>query len=200
MRKFTFSLIVLLSLFIIENLYANTGTLDTGNTAWMMIASALVMFMLPGLALFYGGMVRRKNVLSTMMHSFIALGVVTIQWVLFGYSLAFGPDIGGIIGSLKYAFLNGITSETLHGSIPEYVFIMFQGMFAIITPALISGSFAERIKFSTYVVFVVVWSTVVYDPIAHWVWGEGGWMFNLGVLDFAGGTVVHISSGVSALA
>ena len=134
-----------------------------------------------------------------MMHSFIALGVISVQWIVIGYSLAFGPDIGSFIGSLKHVMLAGITYESMSGTIPTYVFIMFQGMFAIITPALISGAFAERIKFSTYIVFIVLWATLVYDPVCHWVWG-GGWLGGIGALDFAGGTVVHISSGVSALA
>lgn len=175
---------------------------NSGDTAWMLISSALVMLMLPGLALFYGGMVRSKNVLSSIMHSMVALGVITLQWVVLGYTLAFGPDISGVLGGLDHLFLKGITYESLSGKepnqIPLYVFIMFQGMFAIITPALISGAIAERIKFSTYVVFIILWATVVYDPLCHWVWG-GGWLGQRGALDFAGGTVVHISSGASAL-
>ncbi|MDY6843910.1 MAG: ammonium transporter, partial [Thermodesulfobacteriota bacterium] len=166
----------------------------------MMISSALVLLMLPGLALFYAGMVRSKNVLGTMMHSFIAMAIISIQWVVIGYTLAFGTDVGNVIGGLDFLFLKGIGPETLHGDIPLYIFIMFQGMFAIITPALISGALAERIKFSTYLVFILLWSTFIYDPIAHWVWGEGGWLYAMGALDFAGGTVVHISSGISALA
>jgi ammonium transporter, Amt family len=175
--------------------------LDTGDTAWILTSSALVMLMLPGLALFYAGMVRRKSVLGTMMHSMVALGVITVQWIVVGYTLSFGEDVGLLIGNLDHLFLNGITFESLSGTIPLYVFIMFQGMFAIITPALISGAFAERVKLSTYIVFIAVWATLVYDPICHWVWG-GGWMGDayLGALDFAGGTVVHISSGASALA
>jgi len=155
--------------------------------------------MLPGLALFYGGMVRRKNVLSTIMQSFVPLGVITIQWVFFGYSLAFGEDIGNFIGGLDKAFLSGMDMHTVNGTIPAFLFCMFQLMFAIITVALISGGIAERIEFKAYIVFIVVWSTVVYDPICHWVWG-GGWLGDMGALDFAGGTVVHISSGVAALA
>ena len=169
------------------------------DTAWIMISSALVMLMLPGLALFYGGMVRRKNVLSTLMHSFIPLGVITIQWVLFGYSLAFGNDIGHFIGGLSKVLFIGIDYQTLSGTIPEYLFSMFQLMFAIITVALISGGMAERIDFKAYIIFIFVWSTVVYDPICHWVWG-GGWLGDMGALDFAGGTVVHIASGTAALA
>ncbi len=169
------------------------------DTAWILISSALVMLMLPGLALFYGGMVRRKNVLSTLMHSFVPLGVITVQWVVIGYSLSFGEDIGKFVGGLDKAFLAGISFKELNGTIPEYLFCMFQLMFAIITAALISGGMAERVKFKAYIVFILVWSTVVYDPICHWVWG-GGWLADLGALDFAGGTVVHISSGVAALA
>ncbi len=174
--------------------------INGADTAWVLVSTALVLLMIPGLALFYGGMVRKKNVLSSMMHSFVAMAVIGVQWVVIGYTLAFGPDVGHFVGNLKYMFLNGIGPESVSGTIPTYVFIMFQGMFAIITPALISGAIAERMKFSTYVVFIVLWATLVYDPIAHWVWGEGGWLLNLGALDFAGGTVVHISSGVSALA
>jgi Amt family ammonium transporter len=177
--------------------------IDTGDTTWLLISTALVMLMTPGLALFYGGMVRKKNVLGTIMQSFIALGVVTIQWVLVGYSLAFGPDIGHVIGSLQWAGLNGVGLEPnpdYAATVPHQAFMIFQMMFAVITPALITGAFAERFKFSTYVVFILAWSTFVYAPLAHWVWGMGGWIHNLGALDFAGGLVVHVSSGVSALA
>ncbi len=175
---------------------------DTGDTAWILVSTALVMLMTPGLALFYGGMVRRKNVLGTIMQSFIALGVITIQWVLIGYTLAFGPDKAGLIGGLDFLGLNGVGAEphpTYGPTIPHQAFMAFQMMFAIITPALISGAFAERFKFKAYVAFLVLWATLVYDPLAHWVWG-GGWMARLGALDFAGGLVVHISSGVAALA
>lgn len=168
------------------------------DTAWMLISSALVMLMVPGLALFYGGMDRGKNVLSTLMLCFVTLGVITIQWVLFGYSLAFGGDIGGIIGDFSYVALNGVGLEP-NGTIPHQLFMVFQMMFAILTPALIAGAVVGRMKFSTYVVFIILWSTLVYDPLCHWVWG-GGWISELGALDFAGGLVVHISSGVSALA
>jgi len=177
--------------------------IDTGDTAWLLISTALVMLMTPGLAMFYGGMVRKKNVLGTMMHSFIALGIISIQWVLFGYSLSFGPDMGHIIGSLKWSFLNGVGLEpepAYAATVPHQAFMLFQMMFAVITPALISGAFAERFKFSSYILFLILWSTFVYDPIAHWVWGNGGWIRNLGALDFAGGLVVHISSGTAALA
>jgi len=173
--------------------------INYADTAWLLISSALVMLMLPGLALFYGGMVRRKNVLGTIMHSFVPLGVITIQWVVIGYSLAFGGDVGHVIGNLNKMFLSGIDIKTLNGTIPDFLFCMFQLMFAIITAALISGGFAERVEFKAYVVFIFIWSTLVYDPICHWVWG-GGWLGSLGALDFAGGTVVHISSGVAALA
>jgi Amt family ammonium transporter len=181
---------------------AAAPTLDTGDTAWLLISSALVLLMLPGLALFYGGMVRSKNVLSTMMHSFVAMGLVAVQWLVIGYSISFGDDkAGGFFGGLNKMMLSGITIDSLSGTIPEYVFAMFQGMFAIITIALISGAVAERIKFSAYCVFALAWTTLVYDPIAHWVWG-GGWLAELApaALDFAGGTVVHLSSGISALA
>ena len=172
------------------------------DTAFIMISSAMVLLMTPGLALFYGGMVRNKNVLGTLMQSFIIMGVITVEWVLWGYSMSFGPDIGGIIGSLDWIGLNGVGIEpsAVYGStIPHIVFMVFQGMFAIITPALITGAFAERVKFSGFLVFTVLWATFVYNPLAHWVWG-GGWIGSLGALDFAGGTVVHISSGFSALA
>ncbi len=173
-------------------------TIDAGHTAWLLISTALVMLMVPGLALFYGGMVQSKNVLSTFMHSFFALAIVSIQWALFGYSLAFGPSQGGFIGNLDLAFLSGLEGQAA-GSIPALLFMMFQGMFAIITPALISGAYAERMKFSAYCAFTVLWATLVYDPLAHWVWAPGGWLLEMGALDFAGGTVVHLSSGVSAL-
>ena len=188
--------------------------LNTGDTAWMLVASALVLFMIPGLALFYGGMVRQKNVLSTMMHSFVAMGIVGVQWVVIGYTLSFGPDIGhGLLGNFSKAMLNGLISfkdgnpvyalfqnvATEPGSIPEFVFSMYQCMFAMITVALVSGALAERIKFSAYCVFVLAWTTLVYDPLAHWVWMSDGWLAKMGALDFAGGTVVHLSSGISAL-
>lgn len=176
--------------------------INAGDTAWMLVSTALVLLMTPGLALFYGGMVRAKNVLSTLMHSFFAMGVMTLQWVVIGYSLAFSEG-NAFIGGLEYAFLRGVGSDPGPApGIPHSVFMMFQGMFAIITPALISGAFAERIKFRAYVVFVVLWGTLVYDPVCHWAWGPGGWMgaAGIGALDFAGGTVVHINSGVAALA
>jgi len=174
--------------------------IDTGDTAWLLISTALVMLMTPGLAFFYGGMVRSKNVLGTIMHSFIILCIVSIVWVLWGYTLAFGPDIGGFIGGLKWLGLQGVGQEPapLAPTVPHLAFMMFQGMFAIITPALITGAFAERMKFSALVIFTVLWTTLVYSPVCHWVWG-GGWIGKLGALDFAGGTVVHINSAIAAI-
>lgn len=174
------------------------AVLDTGDTAWVLISTALVLLMtIPGLALFYAGMVRRKNVLSTMVHSFVAAAVVSITWVAVGYSLAFGEG-NAFIGNLDKVMLSGVTTEALSGSIPEILFVIFQMTFAIITVAIISGSIAERMKFSAFVAFIAIWSIVVYAPITHWVWG-GGWLGNDGALDFAGGTVVHINSGVAGL-
>ncbi|MEK6814608.1 MAG: ammonium transporter [Nitrospirota bacterium] len=175
--------------------------IDSGDTAWVLTSSALVMLMtLPGLALFYGGLVRRKNALSTIMHSFIILCLISVQWVLWGYTLAFGPDIKQLIGGLDFLGLKGMNGSpsSYANTIPDFAFMIFQAMFAVITPALITGAFAERIKFSAFIIFTLLWATIVYDPLAHWVWG-GGWLQKLGALDFAGGTVVHISSGVSAL-
>jgi Amt family ammonium transporter len=179
------------------------GAIDTGDTAWILISTALVMLMTPGLALFYGGMVRGKNVLGTLMQSFVAIALISVQWILVGYSLSFGPDINGIIGSLDWIGLRGVGIEPnpdYAPTIPHMAFMIYQAMFAVITPALITGAFAERMKFSAYVLFILLWSTVVYDPVAHWVWGTGGWLKNMGVLDFAGGIVVHLISGISALA
>ena len=193
-----FKLLLPLLFFLLSSSALAAEGPDPGDTAWMLISSALVLVMLPGLALFYGGMVRSKNVLSTSMHTFAAMAIIGVQWVAFGYSLAFGGE-GSLIGGFDNLFLKGITPESLTGTIPTYVFVMFQGMFAIITPALISGAVAERMKFSTYCVFILLWSTLVYDPLCHWVWGSGGWLAAAGALDFAGGTVVHLSSGVSAL-
>ncbi len=175
--------------------------INSGDTAFMLLATALVMLMTPGLALFYGGLVRTKNVLGTMMQSFICLGLVSVIWVLFGYSLAFGPDIGGFIGGLDYVGLKGVGMEPgpMADNIPHLLFCAFQLMFAIITPALISGAFAERMKFSAYLLFTTLWSILVYAPVCHWVWG-GGWLGELGALDFAGGTVIHINSAAAALA
>jgi Amt family ammonium transporter len=207
MKIFLF-ILLFMSLLVAGVAFAETPApsppkVDTGDTAWVLIASALVMLMTPGLALFYGGMVRTKNVLGTVMQSFIALGVISIQWVIYGYSLAFGPDIGHVIGSLKWIGLRGVGLDPFpeySATIPHQAFMIFQMMFAVITPALITGAFAERFKFKTYLVFIIAWATLVYDPLAHWVWGMGGWIKNLGALDFAGGLVVHISSGIAALA
>jgi Amt family ammonium transporter len=177
--------------------------INTGDTAWLLMSSALVMLMTPGLAFFYGGMVRRKNVLSTIMMSFMILGLVGVLWVVYGYTLGFGNDIGGFIGGLNFLGLNNVGQEpssVYATTVPHLAYMIFQAMFAIITVALITGSIVERMKFSALVVFSVVWLTVVYSPVAHWVWGSGGWLFEFGALDFAGGSVVHINAGVSALA
>src|SRR5918999_3081363 len=177
--------------------------MNTGDTAFVLASSALVMFMTPCLALFYGGMVRAKNVLGTIMQSMFALGLVSILWVLVGYTLAFGPDKGGLIGGLDFAGFAGVGQEPnadLAPTIPHMAFATFQLMFAIITPALITGAFAERMKFSGYVAFTGLWLILVYAPVAHWVWGPDGGIRNLGALDFAGGTVVHINAGVAAFA
>ncbi len=173
-------------------------SLDTGDTAWLLVSSAFVLFMTPGLALFYGGMVRRRNVLSTFMFVHFALAIISLQWVLFGYSLAFGRSHGGAIGGFDMVMLRGVGLE-LHKTVPHLAFMAFQMKFAIITPALIAGAFVERMKFSAYVAFALLWTTLVYDPVAHWAWSEGGWLYRLGVLDFAGGTVVHLTAGVAAL-
>lgn len=177
--------------------------MNTADTAFVLISSALVMLMTPGLGLFYGGMVRSKNILGTLMQSFVILNVITIEWVLWGYSMAFGPDYGGIVGGLNWFGLKGVgimPSPDYGPTIPHLAFMVFQCMFAIITPALITGAFAERMKFSAFLLFIILWATLVYNPLAHWVWGAGGWIRRMGAVDFAGGTVVHISSGFSALA
>ena len=177
--------------------------IDTGDTGWVLGSAALVLFMTPGLALFYGGLVRSKNVLGTMMHSVAAIAIVSVVWVLAGYSLAFGPDVGGVIGGLAHLGFRGVgeTPHVLAPTVPESAFASFQMMFAVITPALIAGAFAERVRFGGYVMFVALWSLIVYAPLAHWVWG-GGFLGvdGIGALDFAGGTVVHISAGAAALA
>jgi Amt family ammonium transporter len=177
--------------------------IDTGDTSWLLISTALVMLMTPALGFFYGGLVGKKNVLSTLTHSFFILCLISVQWVLWGYSLAFSPDTGaGLIGGLGWVALKGVgfdPNPDYAATVPHQAFMAFQMMFAVITPALITGSFAERVSFKAYVIFSLAWATLVYDPIAHWVWGTGGWLHTLGALDFAGGTVVHISSGVSAL-
>lgn len=200
-------IMVLTGLFIAgyTKLYASDGTvIDTGATAWMLTSTALVLLMIPGLAIFYGGLVRSKNVLGTIMHSFVAMGIISVLWVAIGYAMSFGKGVlGGLFGwDSRYFFLNGIDSNILDQGIPEYVFSMFQGKFAIITPALISGAIAERISFKAYCFFITLWSIFVYNPLCHWVWAPDGFLFNLGAkgaIDFAGGTVVHISAGVSGL-
>jgi Amt family ammonium transporter len=177
--------------------------MNSGDTAFMLVSAALVMLMTPGLALFYGGMVRSKNVLGTIMQNFILLGVVSLLWAFYAYSLAFGPDVGHFIGNLDWIGLRGVgfaPFKAYSATIPHQTFMIYQAMFAIITPALITGAFAERLKFSTFLVFMVLWLTLVYCPVAHWVWGQGGWLKDLGALDFAGGTVVHINAGIAALA
>ena len=179
------------------------GHINSGDTAWVMISAALVMMMTPALAFFYGGMVRKKNILSTLNLSFIMLGLISIQWVLFGYTLAFGHNIGGFIGNLQFIGLTGVGSGpslAYAPTIPHLSFALYQMMFAVITPALITGAFVERVKFKTFLVFALIWATVVYDPVAHWVWGIGGFINRMGALDFAGGTVVHVTAGFAALA
>src|SRR5919204_1686993 len=176
--------------------------INTGDTAWVLASTALVMLMTPALGFFYAGLVRRKNVLATIMHSFFILCLISVQWILFGYSLAFGPSLRGIVGDLSWLGLNGVTLEPnpdYAATIPHQLYMAFQMMFAIITPALITGAFAERKRFKAFAIFAVLWATLVYDPVAHWVWGAGGWLKALGALDFAGGTVVHITAGMSAL-
>jgi ammonium transporter, Amt family len=180
--------------------------MNSGDTAWLLVSASLVMLMTPGLALFYGGMVQGKNVLSTFMHSFFALGLVTVQFVLVGYSLCFGTSQHGIIGGFDFLGLEGVGLEpagaanaAASATVPHLAFMAYQCMFAVIAPALISGAYAERMKFSAYVIFTLAWTTLVYDPIAHWSWAPGGWLLELGAIDFAGGTVVHLSTGVSAL-
>lgn len=182
---------------------AAASAVNTGDTAWVLVSTALVMLMtIPGLALFYGGLVRKKNVLSVLMQCFFLMCAVSLQWVIFGYSLSFGPDIKGLLGNLDWAFLKNVGLEPnadYAGTIPHQAFMIFQMMFAVITPGLIIGAFAERMKFSAFVVFMLLWSTIVYDPVCHWVWGMGGFVRKMGALDFAGGTVVHINAGIAAL-
>lgn len=176
--------------------------INGADTAWVLVSAALVMLMTPALGFFYSGLVRQKNALSTLMHSFFILALISVQWALFGYSLAFGPDVGGVIGDLSWAGLSGVGLEpnaTYAATIPHQAFMIYQMMFAVITPALISGAFAERKRFTAFALFSLLWATLVYDPVAHWVWADGGWIRKLGAIDFAGGTVVHITSGVSAL-
>jgi Amt family ammonium transporter len=176
--------------------------INAADTVWVLLSTALVMLMTPALGFFYAGLVRRKNVLATIMHSFFMLCLVSVQWVLFGYSLAFGPDVAGFIGDLSWIGLNGVgvtPNPDYAATIPHQLFMAFQMMFAVITPALITGAFAERKRFKAFALFAVLWATLVYDPVAHWVWGTGGWLKGLGALDFAGGTVVHITAGMAAL-
>ena len=176
--------------------------IDAADTAWVLISAALVLFMIPGLAFFYGGLVRRKNVAGTVMQVVVTMGVVGVVWVLWGYSLAFGPSVGGFVGNLEWFALSGVSATEAgpySDTIPHQAFMIFQGMFAMITPAVVIGGFAERMRFSSFLVFMVIWVTVVYAPLAHWVWGNDGWIHALGALDYAGGTVVHIESGVAAL-
>lgn len=203
-ERFATLMVVIFTIMAMPALAEEAGKINAGDTAWVLVSAALVMLMTPAVGLFYGGMVRKKNVLAIIMQSFIILALISIQWVLFGYSLAFGPDTGrGLIGGLEWLGLNGVgavPNPDYAATIPASVFMIFQAMFAIITPALIIGSFADRMKFSTMMVFSVLWATLVYDPVAHWVWGVGGWIRTLGALDFAGGTVVHITAGISALA
>jgi Amt family ammonium transporter len=179
---------------------ADAGGVNAADNAWVLISAALVLIMIPGVGLFYGGMVRKKNAISTIIFSFAIMGIISLQWILYGYTLAFGRDISGVIGGLDHLGLLGVGMDVKEGlTIPGLTFMIFQAMFAIITVSLITGSYVERIKFSSFLVFSLAWATLVYDPIAHWVWG-GGWLGQMGVLDFAGGLVVHISAGVSALA
>lgn len=174
--------------------------INAADTAWMLIATAMVMIMTPTLGFFYGGLVRKKNILSVLIQCMVILALISIQWILFGYSLAFGPDKGGVIGGLEWIGLKGVGLTPLDGqTIPHQLFVCFQMMFAVITPALIVGTFVERIKFSGFFLFIILWSTFIYDPMAHWVWATGGWLFSMGALDFAGGTVIHITAGISAL-
>ena len=174
-------------------------TLDTGTTAWLLVSTAMVMLMTPGVGFFYGGLVRRKNFISMVALSFIVFALVSLQWVLFGYSLSFGGDVGGFIGNLQYVSLEGIGMEAGPAGYPPILFVAFQGVFAAITMAIVTSGFAERVKLSAFILFALLWTTLVYDPLAHWAWG-GGWASQFGSLDFAGGTVVHISSGFAALA
>ncbi len=179
------------------------NAINAGDTAWILISTALVLMMTPALAFFYGGMVRKKNILSTLNLSFITIALISIQWVLFGYTLSFGPTLGGWLGNLKYLGLSGVGSlpnPVYAATIPHLSFSAYQMMFAVITPALITGAFVERIRFKTFLVFTLLWATLVYDPVCHWVWAEGGFLRKLGALDFAGGTVVHITAGFAALA
>lgn len=202
-RKVLLILVMLITVYSVLDASDGNG-IDSGATAWMLTSTALVLLMIPGLAMFYGGLVRSKNVLGTIMHSFAAMGVMSVLWVVVSYSMCFGPNVlGGWIGwNPDFVMLRGIDESILDAGVPEYVFSMFQGKFAIITPALIAGAFAERISFRSYVIFIALWGIFVYNPLCHWVWAEDGFLFNMGAngaIDFAGGTVVHISAGVSGL-
>ncbi|MEE9904198.1 ammonium transporter [Chlorobium sp.] len=206
LKKFSFPLLLLAAAVLTGGTAwgAEEVVTDSGTTSWMLTSTALVLLMVPGLAMFYGGLVRTKNVIGTMMHSFAAMVIIGVLWPTLGYALSFGPGIlGGLVGwDSKYFLLQGIDDTIMSTHIPEYVFAMFQGKFAIITPALIAGAFAERVNFKGYAIFIALWSIIVYSPICHWVWASDGFLFNLGpkgAIDFAGGTVVHISSGVTAL-
>ncbi len=199
-----FLLLTVIATFVsAEEVTTTSSSVNSGDTAWVLVSSALVLLMTPGLAFFYGGLVRRKNILSVLMQCFIVMCLISIQWVIFGYSLAFGPDVKGIIGNLSWFGLKGVglaPYAPYSATIPHQLFMIFQAMFAIITPALILGAFAERMKFSAFCIFSLLWATLVYDPVCHWVWGVGGFLRQGGALDFAGGTVVHINAGVAALA
>lgn len=202
-KKVFFTLIAFLAATTILQAADGNG-IDSGSTAWMLTSTALVLLMIPGLAMFYGGLVRSKNVMGTIMHSFAAMGIMSVLWVAVSYSMCFGPNtLGGWFGwNPDYVFLKGIDESIMEGGVPEYVFSMFQGKFAIITPALIAGAFAERVSFKAYVIFIALWGLLVYNPLCHWVWAEDGFLYNLGAngaIDFAGGTVVHISAGISGL-
>ncbi len=202
-KKLSLILVIIFLLLPHAVFAADNNTIDTGTTCWMLTSTALVLLMVPGLAMFYGGLVRTKNVLGTMMHSFVAIAVIGVLWVLFGYSLTFGKSIlGGFIGwNSDYFLLKGI-DENIVGGVPEYVLAMFQGKFAIITPALISGALAERVYFRGYIFFIALWFVAIYCPLCHWIWASDGWLFNTGaagVIDLAGGLVIHVSAGISAL-
>lgn len=200
LNKILFTLICTLMLVSLNPsiAFGAEDVVSAADTTFIIMCSAFVLFMVPGVALFYAGMVRKKNVLSVLMQSLAVMGLIIVQWVLFGYSLAFGPDTAGLIGNLDWIGLNGVGLEAA-GTIPHQLFVVFQMMFAVLTAALITGAFAERMRFTAFIVFILMWSTFVYAPLCHWVWGNGGWIQGLGALDFAGGTVVHISSGIAAL-
>ncbi len=196
----SFILLLLASNAFAQNI--SNPIINKADTVWILLCSALVLFMTPGLALFYGGMVREKNVLNTLMMNIVCMGIITLQWIAIGYSLSFGKGIWGIVGNFEHVFFKDvglIPSSIYASSVPILAFALFQMMFAIITPALISGAIVERMKFSAYLIFILLWATLVYDPICYWVWNQNGWLYKLGALDFAGGTVVHINAGISAL-